>query len=118
MFNDNYASSDLFVVDAWLSPNRKEVYESNIIYSGERNWGLEELCNEFLSEHWDGSIYEMFNGDDSGLWNVKVLVEVRSYKFWTDYGDEYDSDFSIKDIWHKGKCECFADLKSKWIELK
>lgn len=106
-----------FIVEAWVSPNRKEVYDSSTIYCGAPSLALDELYSDFLCDADDG-IFTLFDEQDTGLWNVKVTMEAVSYRFWSDWGYEYDTDFEVVEVWNKGKCGNFSELRYTWAHLK
>lgn len=108
-----------FVVDAWLSPNRKEVYDHNYISDDKDAYNnANEMVFNFLDEYYDGNIFDLFNVDDNGLWRIIVEAEETTTRSWTDCGYEYDTDFNIHSIWVQRKCDSFSELKHIWKYLK
>ena len=100
------------IIEAWLSPSRREVYHSNFFEcSTNPDWDGYD-ASEFISS----DIFELFDKtEQDGLW--KIIVEVE-FEYHCDYFGEWDCDTAIGQVFFKSKCRNFSDLRRIWDILR
>lgn len=103
------------------SPNRKEIYEKNIIF----------LSNSIFDDvNFDESIYnytdssdfwsDIFPNDEKGIYKLVLKMEIKGYNSYSHYDGvyEYDEDVFVEEILIKDKLKSLAEVKYIAKEIK
>ena len=106
-----------YIIEAWLSPSRKEIYEKSYI-SLDNKLNFCEDALELYFDHFDhcsnDGIFSLFDEtEQDGLWKIVAEVDLVYTK---DYWGEVDLDFYSKEI-YKSKCNNFSDLIEIWSAI-
>jgi len=106
-----------FIVGAWVSPSRKEVYDWNFIDCESHLHGADVDLEMFMSEFCQGGLFDLvFDQDEQdGLWRVVLELDLAYHR---DYYGEVDVDYCIERIITKKKTRNISELFSIWCDLK
>lgn len=100
------------IIEAWVSPSRKEIYAHSAIDLSTSPWYVEHL-DYFL----DGDVFECFDeNEQKGLW--KIVVEVKMITHYDSWNGDYDVDINLERILYKSKCKNFSQLREVWEQFK
>lgn len=104
------------IVEAWMSPKRKEVYSSGYITMqptlANYVW---EAVQEFLDEYGSDNIFSLFGEtEQDGLWKIVVEVDL---VYTRDHYGESDLEFNTGQVFAKTKSKNFSDLRDTWAFL-